>query len=340
MKTTSLIVNGLVGMLALSFVFCLPAQDSPAENQEKQAPVATVNGTPISEADLKIGAKLMQLEQDAYQARLEALEEVISERLLSQEAQKNNTTVEELLNQHVESKLSDPSSAEVEVFYERQKARINRPLEEVRPQLEQFLKEMKRQEVRAAYLTGLREGSEVKILLAAPRSPVESGESPQRGPSDAPITIVEFSDFQCPFCKRAQSTLAEVQEKYPGQVKFVYKDLPLREIHPQAQSAAEAAHCAGDQGKYWEYHGALFAAPQVTEASLPEIATSLQLDMTAFQECLDSRKHQAKVDAAFAQGMEVGAASTPTFFVNGILLRGSQPIESFSKVIDAELAAR
>jgi protein-disulfide isomerase len=210
----------------------------------------------------------------------------------------------------------------------------------VRPQLDQFLKEMKRQEARAAYLTGLRGASEVKILLAAPRIPVEIGESPQRGPSDAPITIVEFSDFQCPFCKRAQSTLAEVQEKYPGQVKFVYKDLPLREIHPQAQPAAEAAHCAGDQGKYWEYHGALFAAPQITEASLPEIATSLELDLTAFQQCLDSRKHQATVDAAFAQGMEVGAASTPTFFVNGILLRGSQPIESFSKVIDEELAAR
>jgi predicted DsbA family dithiol-disulfide isomerase len=340
MKTTSPILNGFVAMLALSSFFCLPAQDSTAEGQQKQAPVATVNGTPIMDADLKIGGKLIQLEQEAYQARLDALEEVVNDRLLSQEAKKNNTTVEELLKQHVESKLSDPSPAEVEAFYERQKSRIGQPLAEVRPQIEEFLKGMKRAEGRSTYLAGLREGSDVKILLEAPRIPVEIGESPQRGPSDAPVTIVEFSDFQCPFCKRAQPTLAQLEKKYSGQVRFVYKDLPLREIHPQAQSAAEAAHCAEDQGKFWEYHEALFAAPEITEASLPEIASSLGLDALAFHQCLDSRKHQAQVDAGLAQAMEVGAGSTPTFFVNGILLRGAQPLESFSKVIDAELAAR
>ncbi len=336
MKTTSLLLNGLLWIAVLELPFCLPAQEKPAD----AAAVASVNGAVIREADLKIGPKLKELEQQAYQLRLEALQEVIEQRLLEQEAAKTSTTVEDLLAKNVEAKTADPSPEEVEAFYGQQKSRINKPLDEIRPQLEEFLKGMKRRDARSSYLAELRKAGDVKILVEAPRAEIEIGNSPRRGPAEAPVTIVEISDFHCPFCRRAQPTLGEIQAKYPGKVRFVYKDLPLREIHPQAQSAGEAAHCAGDQGKYWDYHKALFALPQITEGVYPRIASSLQLDPLAFQKCLDSRKHEATVNANFEQATEVGANSTPTFFVNGIRLSGSQPLESFAEIIDAELAAQ
>ncbi len=335
MKTTSLLLNGLLWMAALELPFCLPAQEKSAEGE----PLASVNGSMIRDADLKIGPKLKELEQQAYQLRLEALEELIEQKLLEQEAAKTGTTVEDLLAKNVEAKTEDPSPKEVEAFYEQQKARINKPLEEIRPQVEEFMRAMKRRDARATYLATLREAGDVKIMLVAPRAEVEVGNSPQRGPAGAPITIVEFSDFQCPFCRRAQPTLTEIQEKYPGKVKFVYKDLPLREIHPQAQSAAEAAHCAGDQGKYWEYQKALFSTEQLSESLYSKIASSLQLDPLAFRSCLDSGKHKATVNAGLDQAVELGANSTPTFFVNGIKLSGAQPLENFVKIIDAELVA-
>jgi protein-disulfide isomerase len=336
MKTTSLLLNGLLWIAVLELPFCLPAQEKPVED----APVASVNGSVIRDADLKIGPKLKELEQQAYELRLEALQEVIEQRLLEQEAAKTSTTVEDLLAKNVEAKTSAPSPEEVGAFYEQQKSRINKPLDEIRPQLEEFLKGMKRRDARSSYLAALRKAGNVKIMLQAPRAEVEIGNSPQRGPAEAPVTIVEFSDFQCPFCRRAQPTLGEIQEKYPGKVRFVYKDLPLREIHPQAQTAAEAAHCAGDQGKYWEYQKALFSTEQLSEGIYPKIASSLQLDPLAFQGCLDSGKHEATVNAGFDQAVEVGANSTPTFFVNGIKLSGAQPLENFAQIIDAELAAQ
>ena len=336
MKTTSLLLNGLLWVAVLELPFCLPAQQKPVED----APLASVNGSVIRDADLKIGPKLKDLEQQAYQLRLEALQEVIEQRLLEQEAAKNSTTVEDLLAKNVEAKATDPSPDEVEAFYEQQRARINKPLEEIRPQVEEFLKAMKRRDARAGYLAELRKAGDVKVMLQAPRAEIEIGDSPQRGPAEAPITIVEFSDFQCPYCRRAQPTLSEIQEKYPGKVRFVYKDLPLREIHPQAQSAAEAAHCAGDQGKYWEYQKVLFSTEQIVESLYPKIAGLLQLDPLAFQQCLDSGKHEATVNAGLEQALAVGANSTPTFFVNGIKLSGSQPLENFAEIIDAELAAQ
>ena len=324
----------LLFVAALESPFCLSAQETAAPTGQ----VAVVNGTPITEDDLDIEAELIQLEQQAYQLRLGALEQAIEKRLLDQEASKQGVSVDELLRQNVESKISDPSPEQVDAFYEQQKSRINRPLEEVRTQLGEIMKQMQQQEFRRAFVTKLREAGEVSVLLEAPRMAVEIEGAPRRGPENAPVTIVEFSDFQCPFCKRAQPTLRQVQEKYPEQIAFVYKDLPLRDIHPEAQRAGEAAHCAGDQNKYWEFHQALFASEQLTEELYSKIGDSLQLDAAAFQQCLDSGKHAATVNANYEQALSVGANSTPTFFVNGILLRGAVPLENFTKIIDAELA--
>ena len=266
----------------------------------ESVPVATLDGAPITEKDLKIREQLIRLEQQAYQLRLRALESVILEKLLEKEAAARKLSIE----------------------------RFRKELEAMPP------------ENRQAYLAKLRGRATVEILLEAPRAPVDAGRSPRRGAAAAPVTIVEFSDFQCPFCKRAKPTLRQVQEKYGNRVSFVYKDLPLLSIHPEAQPAAEAARCAGEQGKFWEFHDALFAEARLTKDSYGPIANKLGLNAEALQKCRDSGRHRAAVQADLEQARKLGAQATPTFFINGIMLEGAQPLEAFTQIIDSELVSR
>lgn len=163
---------------------------------------------------------------------------------------------------------------------------------------------------------------------------------PSLGPEDAPIVIVEFSDFQCPFCARFhQETYEALLAAYPGQIRFVYRHLPLTSIHPQAFPAAEASMCASDQNAFWQYHDALFD----NQASLGQelylqIATDLGFDMAAFEECLTSGKYTEFVQSDMDFALGLGVRSTPTFFINGLAVVGAQPLEVFTQVIDKELA--
>jgi len=328
--------------LRLAVSVCLAlALGAPAVAQlEKTSKtLATLDGRPITDEDLDIEAKLMDLQQEAYQARLEALGKVIAERLLQQEAKRRGMTEDELLEAEAYGKLSDPTDAEIEAFYEKQKSRINKPIEEVRTQISNFLRNSERQTARDEFIDGLRAKSKVRMLIDPPRVPIEIGGSPRRGPAKAPVTIVEFSDFQCPYCRRVQPTLLTLLEQYPGKVSLVYKDLPLRQIHPQAQKAAEAARCAGEQDKFWEYHDKLFAIQRLSKDDFGKVADELGLDGIKFAGCLDSGKHEPTIQADFQQAMAIGAQSTPLFYVNGIQLKGAQPLDAFSSVIEAELAA-
>jgi protein-disulfide isomerase len=199
------------------------------------------------------------------------------------------------------------------------------------------LRSLKINQAEAELVRELRKQASVEILLEPPRLDVEVGDAPRKGPANAPVTIVEFSDFQCPYCKRVQPTLEKILSKYGDQVSLVFKDLPLR-THREAVPAARAARCARDQGKFWEYHDGLFKASQLNKESYQDIAQSLGLDKSVFQACLDSEKYNEQVQADMIQAMTLGAGSTPSFFINGASLRGAQPFEAFAKLIDAELA--
>jgi protein-disulfide isomerase len=162
-----------------------------------------------------------------------------------------------------------------------------------------------------------------------------------KGPRDAPVTLVEFSDFHCPFCRNVVATVKEVLKQYEGRVKWVYRDFPIANLHPQAPRAAEAARCAGEQGKFWEYHDLLFdSQTQTTTADFKGFAEQLKLDPKSFGQCLDSAKHQAAVEADIQDGARLGVTGTPTFFINGRMLVGAQPMENFKKIIEAELRVR
>jgi protein-disulfide isomerase len=158
---------------------------------------------------------------------------------------------------------------------------------------------------------------------------------PSIGPANAPITIVEFSDYECPFCREWQSTVYdELLKAYPNRIRFVYRDFPLLSIHPDAEPAAEAADCAGDQGKYWDFHDRLLAADALGEKTYLAIAGQLGLDTARFTKCIQSQQFRAEVMSDFKDGVTLGINGTPTFFVNGYRMEGAQPLAEFKKFID------
>jgi protein-disulfide isomerase len=162
---------------------------------------------------------------------------------------------------------------------------------------------------------------------------------PSFGPGDAPITVVEFSDFQCPFCRRFhEQTYQALLDAYPGQIRFVYRNLPLTSIHPEAMSAAVASLCANDQGLYWEYHDKLFSSDALGTEVYVQYATDLGMDTEEFTACLDSGKHNEFIQKDMDFALNLGIRSTPTFFINGLALVGAQPLANFQQLIDKELA--
>ncbi|WP_075070920.1 DsbA family protein [Levilinea saccharolytica] len=163
-------------------------------------------------------------------------------------------------------------------------------------------------------------------------------DDPSRGPADAPIILIAFSDYECPYCRHwEQNVWPQLEEAYPGKIRLVYRDFPLLGIHPNAAPAAEAANCAGDQGQYWEYHDRLFAQESLETATFNTLAAELGLDTGKFQSCLDTQKFRAEVAADFRDGITLGIEGTPTFFVNGIRIVGNQPLRSFQELIDPML---
>ena len=178
-------------------------------------------------------------------------------------------------------------------------------------------------------------------MLDAPRYTVATAAiDPVRGGASAPVTIVEFSDYQCPFCARVNPTLDRIRQTYGDKVKIVFKDFPLPN-HAQAPKASEAAHCAGEQGKYWEMHDRMFADQRALNVpQLKQSAVALGLDAAKFDQCLDSGKHAAVVAAGLAQGERLGVNSTPSLYINGRALIGAQPFEAFKQIIDEELAKK
>lgn len=161
---------------------------------------------------------------------------------------------------------------------------------------------------------------------------------PSLGPDDAPITIVEFSDFQCPFCRRFHDeTYQALLNAYPGQIRFVYRNLPLTSIHPDAMPSAIASLCANDQNAYWDYHGKLFSSETLTRETFIQYAEDLSLNVDEFSACLDSGKHDEFIEQDMNFALDLGVQSTPTFFINGLAIVGAQPLSAFQQIIDLEL---
>jgi len=304
----------------------------------KSEVVAVLNGEQIRDEDLDITIELMKLEQDMYQVRREALEQSIALRLLEKEASENGMEVMELLAAVVDREVPVPTQAEVRAYYEKRKSRLRKPFEELQGEITALLRKTSLRQARNDYVNSLRQNANLKILLTPPKLSVNLESAHVRGPEDAPITLVEFSDFQCPYCRRIQPTLTELFEEYEGEIRWFFKDLPLKQIHPGAVRAAEAARCAGEQNEFWGYRHALFELERVTNDVHSDVAKSLSLDYEAWSACVDSGKYVAAVEADRVEANKLGIKGTPAFLINGVLLSGAQPKESFTSLIEAELS--
>jgi protein-disulfide isomerase len=182
--------------------------------------------------------------------------------------------------------------------------------------------------------------AEVQVPENVRRYDIPITGNPSIGPEDAEITIVEFSDYQCPYCKRwHDDVFGRLLQDYPDQVRIVYRDFPLTSIHPEAYPAAEAALCAGEQGAYWPYHSALFSQKYALgDSAYEKYAVELGLDTSAFAQCQNEGRYSDEIAADLEFATDLGIGSTPTFFINGIALVGAQPYDVFKQVIDLELA--
>jgi len=319
---------------------CSLAQSSGAAKSIET--LATVGGQPVTEDDLlpSIASKLISLRNLEYQMKKQALDNLIDQRLLEAEAKKKGISADKLLEQEVDTKVGEPTDAELNAYYLAQKAELNRPFNDVKAQVEPSLRQAKVQQARQAFYAHLREQAKVVVLLSPPRVEVGFDPARVRGNLKAKVMIVEFSDFQCPYCGGVQATLQSVLAKHPDTVALAYRDMPMSKIHPFARKAAEAARCAGEQGKFWEYHDLLFAdQSKLDQDGLMDKARTLKLDEQQFESCLSGEKFKAQIQQDSQDGMRAGVSGTPGFFINGIFMSGSQPESAFENLVQEQLSA-
>lgn len=283
-----------------------------------------------------------EAEQAIYDGRKDTLDRLVAAMLVEQAAKARGVDPEKYMEAEVARRIRKVTDADVSAFFKANTQQMQgRPLEEVAPSIREFLEDQQAEAAETAVIAELRKAAApLKMQLEPPRLPVAvAPHDPSRGPATAVVTLVEFSDYQCPFCGRVTPTLKRLRETYGDRLRIVWKDFPLYDIHPQAQKAAEAAWCAGDQGKYWEMHDRLFANQSTLAAEgLKQHATAVGLDAAVFAACLESGRHAERVKAGWSQGQELGVDSTPTSFINGRRLTGAHPYERFAEVIDDELS--
>jgi predicted DsbA family dithiol-disulfide isomerase len=311
------------------------------QGQERNAVVATVNGRTITqgEVDDSIPNKVFALQQQLFALRKAALENLISRSLLENEASRQRLSLEDLKQQMLAGPLTVSVAQVEELYAENLSAFALMSPEEAKAKLRLDLEAQVRLKRYRDELAKLRAAAKVKLLLEEPRlRPPRAIDSASTGPADAAVVITEFSDFQCPYCRAVQPVLKEILRLYPNQIRLDFKHLPL-EQHPLAALSAQAAFCAAKQGLFWQYQDALFGSADLTREFLDATAANMGLKLDAFRKCLASTESRMAVIADLREAKRLGIDSTPTFLINGKLLRGAVGLEQFKVAIDRELRA-
>jgi len=308
-------------------------------------PAAKVGGEVITleEVQQSIQGELLKLDRERFRLVEQKLNQMIADKVLAAEAKRRGVSVEELLKQEVYSKTPKVSDQEVDAFLQQNRGRMPQGEDaELKLKIWEFLREQKTAQQRTDYIRSLNSSAGVTVYLKDPTAVrIDPAKGFAQGEKNAPVTIIEFSDFQCPFCKAVVPTVHQIMKQYSGKVRWIFRDFPIASLHPLAPKAHEAARCAAEQGKFWEYHDALFQrSPQLTVPELKQYARDMKLNGEAFDRCLDSGKHQAAIAADIEEGQRLGVNGTPAFFINGRSLVGSQPAAAFQQLIDSELAQK
>lgn len=306
-------------------------------SSDAQVVVAIIGGQPLTMADLDKAAG-----RELFEIREKTLDNLVGERVVKAAAQKAGQSDEDFLRKQVETKVPQVSVDEAKSFFEANKERLppqlaGQQFDAVKDTIVTGLTNQKRREAIATTIEELKKKAGVQILLRAPKIQV-AAEGPAKGPKEAKVTVVEFSDFQCPYCSKGRAVMDQVVAKYGNKVRLVFRDFPL-DFHEKAQKAAEAGQCANDQGKFWQMHDWMFDNQQNLDVeSLKNAAKTLGIDSAKFDNCLTSGQHAALVKKNIREGQEAGVRGTPAFFVNGTFLSGALPLDKFSAEIDRALA--
>jgi protein-disulfide isomerase len=252
------------------------------------------------------------------------------------QAKKEGVTLDELFKRHVAVHVPEPTEDQLRFYYEG--VQTDETYESARPNIIETVKQLRTKKARDAYIADLRGQYGVVVELNQPSAHVEVANAPRLGPENAPVQIIEFADYECPYCQKVNEDLARLRDQFGSQVSVVYKDFPLP-MHPLAAKASEAAHCAGAQGKFWEYHDSLFQTKRLQTSDLKQQATALKLDLAKFDQCLESGEQVASVKKDANEGKRLGLQGTPSFFINGHFMSGAIGYMKLRDTVLQELGA-
>jgi protein-disulfide isomerase len=350
MKTMGrvLVACALAGTLACS----TNAEDSKAKSESAKTQastssagdsevVAVVGDTKITMAEVDAKGREVKLQTyvELHNVREQAFRMLLADALVAKEAVATGMSKEELMEKEVTAKVEPVSDEAVKKFYDDNVGQMQgQPFDAMKDRIRQYLTNQNQFKAHEAWLDALEAKYDADVSFEPMRMDVTvASEDPKKGPESAPVQIVTFSEFQCPFCGRVRPTLDKVVSTYGDKVQIVFRDFPLP-MHAQAHAAAQAAQCANSQGKFWEYHDKLFENQRaLMPENLKQYAQDVGLDGAKFASCLDSGEFRAEVDEDHVAGQRLGVTGTPAFFINGRFLNGAQPFEAFQAIIDDEL---
>lgn len=347
MKTNRLSAPFVITLLSLA-IPALHAADAP----KAAAPVAKIGTTVLSEDDLRkdMGMSLYEAENQLYQIKKGWVDQKAKAILMAQAAKEAGLSLAEWQKREIDKKALPPTELEIDQWTQRfsQQGSTTPPTPDQYKAMKEkaknhLLQQRRQQRETEVYMQLTQKAGVVEVYFTKPDAPVVNvtllPDDPSKGPKSAPVTIIEFTDFQCPYCKRSQETLNQVTKTYGDKVRIVEKQYPLP-FHNRAKPAAEAALCAQEQGKFWEMHHKLFPSQTLESADFTRFATEIGLNVKKFETCVSTGKMSARVDKDADEGKRVGVRGTPHFFINGRVINGAQPFESFKTIIDEELAKK
>jgi len=330
-------VSGKFLKLGLSAALALLSTGSMVAQNNSSEVVANVGGVKVTMAELEQeeSARLLSAHYQYYQAQTKALNDLIDKKLLEQKAKSENITVDQLVERDITSQVKDPSEDQMKVYYEG--LDIDQPYEAVRGKILDKLRGVRASKARTAYLKALRTQSTVYVTLAPPSANVDTQNAEVLGPHNAPVTLVEFADYECPYCQKVADDVRKLQSDLGGKLAVTYKDFPLP-MHARAEKAAEATRCASKQGKFWELHDELFHSKELDVDQLKAQARALNVDAAAFDKCLDSGEQAAAVEQDRKEGQRLGLTGTPAFFINGHFLSGAVDYATLRQIVEQQLS--
>jgi len=323
-----------------SVLFILLSASSLLAKKEEPPIAAEVGGQKMTMAELDEASKsdLMPLASQIYAIKKRKLDEIIENTLIELGAKDQKKSVEDFKKELNNSSASSVSDDAIEVYYDANQAKFQgKPLAEVKEQIRQMLVQTKSAKEKAKVMDEIKQKHPVEIFLEEPKVEINISGAPFRGPENAKVTVVEFSDFECPFCAKFKDTIDQLNKEYPSEVKHVFRNNPLP-FHKSARPAAKAGICSHKQGKFWAMRDQLFSNQKsMDDASIQKYAETVGLKMDAFNACMKDPQLDKQIDDDIAYAQSVGARGTPTSFINGTLFSGAQPYPALKQVVDQKL---